>query len=135
MALLAMKIGEAARQVGISVDAIRYYERRSLLPHPRRTAARYRVFTSADLAQLRFVRRAQQLGFSLREIAQLTQAQQPGSLDCRAVSALVRSKLEQLRNQRRQLAQFEHDLRAILVKCSHQPQQSPCRSLEVSRHG
>ena len=60
-----MRIGELAREAGIGVETIRYYERRGLLAAPARTAARYRAYGEEDLARVRFIRRAKALGFGL----------------------------------------------------------------------
>src|SRR5881397_809545 len=61
-------IGELARAVGVGVSTVRYYERAGLLPQPDRTASSYRLYRDEAVARLRFIRRAQQLGFTLEEI-------------------------------------------------------------------
>ena len=66
-----MTIGELAREAGVGVQTVRYYERRRLLPRATRRASGYREYTSAALDRLRFIRRAQELGFTLSEIAEL----------------------------------------------------------------
>ncbi|MCC7319835.1 MAG: Cu(I)-responsive transcriptional regulator [Rubellimicrobium sp.] len=66
-----MNIGAAARVSGVSVKMIRYYEETGLIPAPERTAAGYRVYGPREVEMLRFVRRARDLGFSLKEIAEL----------------------------------------------------------------
>ncbi|REN09908.1 MerR family transcriptional regulator, partial [Mycobacterium tuberculosis] len=64
-------IGQLARQAGVPIDTVRYYERQQLLPTARRSAGGYRVFSESDLTRLRFIRRAKALGFSLDEIGDL----------------------------------------------------------------
>lgn len=131
----ALRIGEAARRTGISVDTIRFYESRALIPRPTRTPSRYRLFSPADLEQLSFIRHAQGLGFTLREIGQFVQAQRGTSVACCEVRSLVQTKLRQLGERRRQLAGLERGLRAILEQCQHQAERMPCRSLKkVRRH-
>jgi len=66
-----MRIGELAARAGVNVQTILYYERRRLLPRPARTGSGYRSYGESELAQIRFIRQTQQLGFSLREIAAL----------------------------------------------------------------
>jgi DNA-binding transcriptional MerR regulator len=66
-----MQIGEAAKRTALTVDAIRFYEKRSLLPKPPRTAGRFRLYGDDDVARLDFIRQMQGLGFSLREVRQL----------------------------------------------------------------
>ena len=66
-----MNIGQLARQAGVPIDTVRYYERQQLLPTARRSAGGYRVFDSTDLTRLQFIRRAKALGFRLEEIGEL----------------------------------------------------------------
>jgi|SRR5215471_8664521 len=66
-----MRIGELAARAGVNVQTILYYERRRLLPRPARSGNGYRSYGESELAQIRFIRQTQQLGFSLREIAAL----------------------------------------------------------------
>lgn len=65
------QIGELARRTALSIDAIRFYERRKLLPPASRSAGRFRLYTPGDIERLRFVRQMQHLGFSLEEIKEL----------------------------------------------------------------
>jgi MerR family copper efflux transcriptional regulator len=66
-----MNIGQLAREAGVPIDTVRYYERNGLLPEPARRASGYRNYQSSDVDRLRFVRRAKSLGFSLSEIREL----------------------------------------------------------------
>jgi MerR family transcriptional regulator, copper efflux regulator len=66
-----MTIGQLAEAAGVNVQTVRYYERRSLLPAPPRTASGYREYPASDVARLGFIRRAQGLGFTLEEIDEL----------------------------------------------------------------
>jgi MerR family copper efflux transcriptional regulator len=68
---LSLTIGAVAKQVGVAIDTIRYYEREGLLPAPERRASGYRMYGQATLAQLRFIRRAKDMGFTLEEIREL----------------------------------------------------------------
>jgi MerR family transcriptional regulator, mercuric resistance operon regulatory protein len=61
-------IGELSRQTGCNVETIRYYERIGLLPRPSRSTTRYRIYDTADVRRLAFVRRARELGFTLDEV-------------------------------------------------------------------
>ena len=64
-------IGAVAKRVGVAIDTIRYYEREGLLPEPQRRASGYRSYGEGTIAQLRFIRRAKGLGFTLEEIREL----------------------------------------------------------------
>ena len=67
-----MKIGALARKTGTTAETIRYYERTGLLEEPPRTAGNYRDYGPTELARLRFIRRARDLGFTMAEVRQLT---------------------------------------------------------------
>jgi DNA-binding transcriptional MerR regulator len=66
-----LTISQLAKHAGVNVETVRYYERRGLLPAPQRSASCYRHYSQDDVAYLRFIRRAQTLGFSLKEIVEL----------------------------------------------------------------
>ena len=66
-----IQIGELSRRTGCNIETIRYYERIALLPAPVRSAGRYRVYDTADVRRLAFIRRARELGFTLDEIRTL----------------------------------------------------------------
>ena len=86
-----MTIGELAREAGVGVQTVRYYERRRLLPTASRRASGYREFTRGALERLRFIRRAQELGFTLAEIAELLALR----LDPHTTAADVKARAEQ----------------------------------------
>jgi DNA-binding transcriptional MerR regulator len=67
----AMRIGELARRAGVSVQTVRYYEGRGLMPEPDRARSGYRQYDRSDVSRLRFIRRAQEMGFTLAEIGYL----------------------------------------------------------------
>ena len=66
-----MHIGELAKQAGLNIQSVRFYERKGLLPPPPRSASGYRCYGGRELETIRFIKRAQSLGFTLQEIAQL----------------------------------------------------------------
>lgn len=75
-----LTIGRLARLGGVNLETIRYYERRGLLPKPPRTRSGYRMFPSDAARRLRFIKRAQELGFSLKEVRDLLSLRvQPGT--------------------------------------------------------
>lgn len=126
-----MGIGEAARRTQLSVDAIRFYERCALMPPPYRSPARYRQFTAADVERLRFIRRAQVLGFSLREIRQLSELLTGAAGNCAQVRDLLRIKVADVRRRRRHLQSLEAALSRALARCQrelrrHDPPTTEC---------
>jgi Cu(I)-responsive transcriptional regulator len=108
-------IGQAAKASGVSAKMIRHYESLGLLSPARRTAAGYRIYDQNDIHTLRFVRRARDLGFSIREIEQLLglwQNRRRSSADVRRVAQQhvedLNRKIEELQAMRRTLEQLVH---------------------------
>ena len=65
------KIGEVARRADVNKETVRYYEKRKLIPEPDRRRSGYRIFTQRHIDQIKFIKRGQQLGFTLTEIKEL----------------------------------------------------------------
>jgi len=126
----SVQIGEAAKRTELSIDAIRFYERRSLLPKPERTDGRFRLYTEDDLLRLQFIRTMQGLGFSLREIKQLLDLRSRKVEACSAVRDLVSRKLQDVRAKIEELQKLESELAADLRKCNrelrHRQSHKPC---------
>jgi DNA-binding transcriptional MerR regulator len=89
-----MRTIDVAREAGVSTDTIRLYERKGLVPRPRRTAAGYRLYPPETVGRVRLVRRALAIGFTLKELAMVLTARDRGEVPCRAVRALASEKLE-----------------------------------------
>ena len=114
---IGLHIGEVAEQTGLSVDAIRFYERSGLLHQPLRSEAGYRLFQDADVQELRFVRRAQALGFSLAEVKELIFIRRHDHA-CTQARDLLAAKLEQIRAKISELKTLESDLAVSLRACN-----------------
>ncbi len=107
-------IGGLAREAGVSVETVRYYERRGLLEQPPRGTG-YRRYSGEDVARLRFVRRAKDLGFTLSEVRDLIGAAGCGS--AAAVAEAARAKLAQVDEQRAALDRLRDRLDALVRTC------------------
>jgi len=107
-------IGKVAEAVGVSVHAIRYYERLGLLPPAHRTESGYRVYPADAVERLRFVRQAQALGFTLEEIKEILRLRYSGQSPCDCVRGMLEKKLEQVEHQMVDLARFRRNLHEIL---------------------
>jgi MerR family mercuric resistance operon transcriptional regulator len=90
----AFTIGSLAREAGVNVETVRYYERRGLIRQPVRHGSEYREYSEADIARLRLIRRAKGLGFTLTEIRELLPAADTGCAD--GVLSAARAKLERM---------------------------------------
>jgi DNA-binding transcriptional MerR regulator len=115
-----MQIGEVAKRTALTVDAIRFYERRALLPKAPRTAGRFRLYTAGDVARLDFIRGMQGLGFSLREIRQLLDLREHRLDACHEVRTLLKIKLEEVRLKIRELERLERGLALDLRECDRE---------------
>jgi DNA-binding transcriptional MerR regulator len=117
------QIGELARRTALSIDAIRFYERRKLLPPAFRSAGRFRLYTTDDIERLRFVQRMHRLGFSLEEIKQLMAIRPDRAHACAAMRQFLKTKLDGVRTKIRELQQLEAELRSDLGKCNRASKQ------------
>jgi DNA-binding transcriptional MerR regulator len=115
---LTFQIGELARRTALSIDAIRFYERRKLLPPAFRTAGRFRLYTADDIERLHFVQRMQRLGFSLEEIKELMGIRADKAHACAAVRRFLKTKLVEVTLKIRELQQLEAELKTDLRKCN-----------------
>ena len=113
----ALQIGEVARKTGLSIDAIRFYEKAGLLLRPSRTAGGYRLYREREVADLEFIQKAQQLGFSLGEIRELFSIQRHPQEVCLHVRDLIAQKLSVVRGKITELQRIEEDLAVALRQC------------------
>jgi DNA-binding transcriptional MerR regulator len=119
-----MQIGHIAKQTGLSVDAIRFYERKKLLAAPTRSQGGFRMYSSDDLNSLQFIRSLQTLGFSLNEIREFVSLRTNDLRACSAVRNMLDHKLKAIHAKRIALAKLEDELKAALTKCDSQLKRS-----------
>ena len=125
-----MQIGELAKRASLTVDAIRFYERRRLLPSPSRTAGRFRLYTEDAIERLQFIQQMQGLGFSLKEVGELLKLRERRVDACESVKKLLATKLADVRSKLADLQQLEAELDADFHKCiselNHRRRGAPC---------
>ena len=110
-----MTIGRLAKAAGSHIETIRYYQRRGLLDEPRRPPGSVRRYGEASVARLRFIRRAQDMGFSLDEVKVLLRLERsPGCRDARALAA---SKLAAVDQRIADLQKVKATLRRLVSQC------------------
>ena len=112
-----LQIGAVAQQTGLTVDAIRFYEKSGLLKRPPRTEGGFRLFRLQDVQDLKFIRKAQDLGFSLQEIRELLLLQGDSVAACGHVRKLLDQKLAGVRGKIQELQKLERSLVRALRKC------------------
>jgi len=127
-----MTIGRLAAQAGVGKETVRYYQRRGLIARPqRRAGGGYPVYGPQAAERLRFIRHAQELGFSLREIGQLLELKADPTADCSKVRTRA---LEKLTDVRRKLASLEHmreALEALVAACPGRGALRTCTILDA----
>lgn len=116
-AIWEMRIGAAAAQSGLTVDTLRFYEKQGLVAKPPRSAGGFRLYTAADVDRLRFVSRAQRLGFSLEEIRELLLLRDSGSEACSHVHDLLNEKIATIHQKISELRRMERQLKSAKAQC------------------
>lgn len=109
-----MRIGEVAKQSGMTVEAVRFYERQGLLPRSLRTEAGYRVYAADDLRRIQFIRQAKRLGFSLQEIVRILRLRERGRCPCHEVINTLEHHLRETEDQLQQLQTFRDEIARTL---------------------
>jgi len=120
-----MQIGMVAKKIGLSADAIRFYERNSLLPRPPRTPGGFRQYGENDVETLAFIRRVQGLGFKLSEIRGLLNLRGNRLQACAPVRRRLEEKLVDVQRKLADLQKLEHELRSALRSCNKELRKRP----------
>jgi MerR family transcriptional regulator, copper efflux regulator len=123
----SLTIGAVAKRVGVAIDTIRYYEREGLLPEPLRRASGYRSYDEGAVRQLRFIRRAKDLGFTLEEIRELLALSADRQRGVKAVKQRAELRLAAIEARIAELQRVHDGLRQLVDSCpGHgKPEQCP----------
>ena len=113
-----LTIGRLSELTGVNIETIRYYERTKVLPAPARTASGRRVYQSADIRTLAFLRRARELGFSLDAIRALLRLGGPEKASCREVRGIASHHLDDIRAKISDLRKLERLLAKTVAQCT-----------------
>jgi len=126
-----MRIGKVAAQAGVSVQTLRYYERRGLVEGPERTPSGLRSYPEDAVRRVRFIKRAQELGFSLAEIVELLSLRDDTSASCGEVLAATEAKIEAIDRKLRDLRRMKRALALLASTCTKQGSSRQCPILET----
>ena len=125
-------IGQAAKAAGVNIETLRYYERRGIVPEPLRSPGNYRLYRVDSVLTVRFVKRAQDLGFTLNEIRQLLALRGGGdSATCADVRAQAERKLRDIESKIRSLQSMQRALSQLVMQCSAEGPVTRCAILEA----
>ena len=126
----ALTIGTAAREAGVNIETVRYYERRGLIERPPKGDG-YRTYSPELVTLIRFIKEAQQIGFSLSEIRELLALRADPSADCSDVQQQAMAKLEEVRRKIEQLRQIGGAVETLIAACPGQGGLQACSILDA----
>jgi DNA-binding transcriptional MerR regulator len=116
-----MRSPQVAAEAGVNIQTLRYYERRGLLPEPERSDSGYRAYDAQAVRTVRFVKRAQQLGFSLEDIAGLLEQAAGGPAGCAAARSVAIDSIPELEAKIASLSAMRDSLRQLVATCDRTP--------------
>ena len=127
----SLTIGKLAAAAGVGVETIRFYERQGLLPQPPRRRSGYRQYPPEAVARVLFIRRAKNLGFTLREIVELLDLRVAPGTNCATVRTRAKSKLDDIDQKMAELERMRGALQRLVKACRGRGPRSDCPILEA----
>lgn len=127
----SLTIGRLAKQAGVNVETIRFYEREGLVKTPARSAAGYRQYSTDAVRRIQFIRRAKDLGFTLKEIAGLLALQAKPGVTCADVRERAQHKIEDIRGRIDTLKRMHAALEKLVNECSGRGPITECPILDA----
>ena len=127
---MSLRSSTLAERGGVNLQTIRYYEREGLLPKPPRLKSGYRMFPETAVQRVRFIKRAQELGFQLSEVRQLLSIQIDPAKECSDVQRLAKAKVEDIEARIRTLQSMRRVLSNLADACPGRSPSSECPILE-----
>lgn len=112
-----LRTGEVAARAGVNIQTLRYYERRGLLAEPGRRASGYREYPTDAVRLIRFIKRAQELGFTLTEIEELLRMRSDVTASCSEVRTAARSKIDDINKKMKSLRAMKRALGILVTSC------------------
>lgn len=125
------KIGKAAELAGVNKETVRYYEKRGLIPKPGRRRSGYRIFTKRHINQIRFIKRAQELGFTLNEIKELLELRMDEHTTCFQIKQEAQQKYQDVVEKIEDLQRIKITLIGLIDSCDSEGPIGDCPILEA----
>ena len=126
-----LSIGQVAHRAGVGVETVRFYEREGLLEEPPRRASGYRQYSEEVVTRLRFIKRAQQLGFSLKEIGELLLLRVDAQTSCEEVKGHTEAKIAEVERKLVELQRVRQALLQVHSLCTGQGPTGRCPMLDA----
>lgn len=124
-------IGAVAKQANVHVETLRYYERRGLVARPLRSVANYRLYSEETVQRVRFIKHAQALGFSLKEIKELLALRAAPRARCADVRIRAEAKIDTIDAKIRALLAMKKALTRLVAECAGHGPITDCPILEA----
>ena len=126
-----MTVGQLAREAGVNLETVRFYERKGLMPRPPRRPSGYREYPPEAVRRIRFIQRGKELGFSLREIAELLRLRVDPGRNCAEVKRQAEAKLADIEMKLRELRHMQMALKKLASECTGRGPTSQCPLLDA----
>jgi MerR family transcriptional regulator, mercuric resistance operon regulatory protein len=127
----SMRTSEVAERAGVNTQTLRYYERRGLVASPPRSSSGYRDYPASAVGLLRFIKRVQQLGFSLDEAADLVQLAGGGPRACESARALATARMREIDGRLADLNRMRDSLAGLVATCDLPRADRTCSLLDA----
>jgi len=128
---MPMRTGEVAKQAGVNVETLRFYEREGILPEPPRRVSGYREYPDETVDLIRFIKRSQELGFSLREVKEMLSLRRVPRRASKKASRLVERKIAEIDLKIRDLTAMRQALDELQCACQQSGASASCPIIET----
>ena len=126
-----LRTGEVAARAGVNIQTLRYYERRGLIPEPERRASGYREYPPDAVRVIRFIKRSQELGFTLSEVEELLRIRGDQTASCAEVRASAKAKIDDIELKVQSLRAMKRALGILVNSCTSDGSARECPILEA----
>lgn len=125
-----LRTAQVAELAGVNIETLRFYERKGILPEPPRRASGYREYPPETVERVRFIKRAQELGFTLKEVQDLLELRETTRAKAGRVRKVAEAKLEEIEHKIRDLEAMKKSLTELLCACDSQKPIASCPIIE-----
>lgn len=126
----SLSIGQLAKATKVNLETLRYYERRGLLPEPLRSSSGYRQYPESEIKRIHFIKHAQGLGFSLKEIQELLAIKATTKASCQKTRTTVQGKIKDIDSKISLLEEIKKSLSTLEKQCAKKKPQTGCPIIE-----
>lgn len=130
-----LTIGDVAKEAKVNIETLRYYERRGLLASPPRSTSNYRLYAKDTVRRVHFIKGAQELGFSLKEILELLSLRAEPETSCENIRERAEAKIDDIEEKIHSLQAMKQALAMLVMECSGSGPITECPILEAFDSG